>query len=225
MGHHDDRCCRPIPKAEQLKVESFASQRIESAERLVKEQDRRFQCQGAGQRHALTGPSGQLGRAGGADRRIQTDEIGKDSEARQPSGQRPSGQLQWVRDVVGRGAPRQETRLLEDEADTRVRTSDLETVEERRAGVRSEQPGDDPQERGLAASVGADQGDDPTTRDRQVDTVEHGQRRTIPTRLRCTIPRREPEAEVHQSERPRPPIDQAHGMVSTSGRRRGAVAG
>ena len=122
----------------------------------------------------LVPPDSSAGRAA-MMRRVETDESGQRREARSPSFARPAGELERIGDVVGSRAPRQQPRLLEDEPDPRIRTVDRVAVEERGAGRRLEEPGDDPQQRGLAAAVRADQRDDPAVRDGEVDAVEDRQ--------------------------------------------------
>ena len=193
VGDHDDRRRGPIPQAEQLEVEPLAGQCIERAERLVEEQDRGLERQRPRERDALARPAGQLGGSRAGDGRVEADERGQARETRGAPIGRPAGELERVGDVVGGRTPRQEPWLLEDEPDARVRTVDRGVVEERCTGDRSEEAGDDPQERRLAAAVRADQGDDPAARDREVDRVEDRQRRPAAGRER--------ERQVAQPER------------------------
>ena len=95
---------------------------------------------------------------------------------------RPAGELERIGDVVGGRAPRQETRLLEDQPDARIGADDRRSIEEGLAAGRFEQAGDDAQERRLAAAVRADERDDPAARDGQVDAVEDRERAAGPGR-------------------------------------------
>ena len=175
VGDHHDRGRGTVPQPQQLEVEPFASQRVERAERLVEEEDRRLERERPGERHALARPARKLGRSRGGHRRIEADERRQCRQPCRASIGRPARQLERVGDVVGGRAPRQQARLLEDEPDPRVGAVDRRLAEERLAGDRPEQPCDDPQQRRLAAAVGPDERDDAAVRDGEVDAVEDRQ--------------------------------------------------
>ena len=63
VGDHDDGRCRALPEPQQLEVEAFAAERIERAEGFVEQEHGGLERQGTGERDALGGPAGQLGRA------------------------------------------------------------------------------------------------------------------------------------------------------------------
>ena len=80
-----------------------------------------------------------------------------------------------VRDVVGGRPPWQESRFLEDESDARVGFGDRGAIERNGSPVRRQEAGDGAQERGLAAAVGADEGDDLAVCDLERHAVEDRQ--------------------------------------------------
>ena len=172
VGDHDDRRRRAVPQPQQLEVEAFAAQRIERAERFVEQEHGGLERKGAGERHALAvPPDSSDGRESADCGSRPTRSISVATRAAAALG-RPAGEVERVGDVVGGRAPRQQARLLEDQADARVGPVDRRVVELGRAAAGCEQAGDDAQERRLAAAVRADQGDDAAARDGEVDAVE-----------------------------------------------------
>src|SRR5205814_1061392 len=81
-------------------------------------------------------------------------------------------ELQRIDDVLGDRPPRQEPRLLEDEADPGVRPTHRPAVEGHLARIRGQQAGDDAQERALARAIGTDDRDDLATGHVEVEAVE-----------------------------------------------------
>ena len=222
VGDHHDRRRRPLPESEQLQVEPLAGQGVERAERLVEQQHLRLEGQRPGQRDPLTGAARQLRRPGRRQGRVESDQ---DGQGRQPFctlRRGPAGQLQRVGDVVGGGAPGQESRLLEDEPDPRVRTDDRRAVQNGLAGDGSQQAGDNPQQGRFAAAVRADKGDDPAARDFEVDPVKDGQRSAGAGREREVEPAQANRARLLH---PRRSDDDRHAGIPSRGRRIGAVAG
>ena len=67
VGHEHDARPRLAPDGLQVDVEPLAGQRVERAERLVEEQDRRLEHDGPGDRGPLAHPAGQLVRPVGVD--------------------------------------------------------------------------------------------------------------------------------------------------------------
>src|SRR5439155_6831547 len=95
-------------------------------------------------------------------------------------GSRPTGELERIGDVPLRRAPRQETWLLEDEPDPRIGRRDRLAIERDAAAVRAEEPGEDSQERALAAPVRSDERHDLAWLHGQVDAGQ-GLERSRPT--------------------------------------------
>ena len=92
--------------------------------------------------------------------------------ARSTSFRCPARELEGPRDVGRDGSPWQQARLLEDEADPRVRANDRVPSEPDRATLGPEEPGGDTQERRLARAIRADERDDLAGRDLDREPVE-----------------------------------------------------
>ena len=216
VGHEHDRRGRALPQRKELEVEPLARQRVERAERLVEQQHLRLERERPADGRALLLTAGQLRWPCRGRGRVEPDQVEQLAKTLVPTLARPPGELERVRDVRGRRPPRQQARLLEDQPDPWIGAGDRGAVEADLPAGRFEQSGDDAQERGLAAAVWPDQGNDATARDRQVDAVERlmGLARAGP----------EGEGDVMQ-------VDGAAHRTSTSGcaeasgRRSGAVAG
>ena len=128
----------PLPEAQQLEVEALAGQRVEGAERLVEQQHLGLEGEGPGQGDPLARSRRTAPPAGW--RATPGSRATSSARARQPLAPpvgRPAGELERVGDVVGGRAPRQQARLLEDEADARIRAVDRRAVEADVAGVRA----------------------------------------------------------------------------------------
>jgi len=100
--------------------------RIERGERLVEQQHFRLRHQRAGDRHPLGLAAGQFARLGSglvgeADPRQRGRDLVAAHAGRQIGEAEP--------DIVGHTEPRQQPRLLEDDADFRVRRRDDEVIE------------------------------------------------------------------------------------------------
>src|SRR5215213_3580437 len=104
----------------------------------------------------------------------QLDEVDHLRHARFPPLPVPSGHLEREGDVLRHGAPVVEDGVLEDDPVVAVepRPVRLLAVDEHVALGRADQVADDPEERRLAAARGADQGDELTRLDVEVDPVE-----------------------------------------------------
>ena len=166
------------PEAEQLDVEALPGQRVERAERLVEEEHRRAQGERPRERHALAHPARQAVGTRGREP-VEPDQPQELVRPRLALGRGPAGQLERVGDVRERVTPRQETRLLEHEADGGIRSADGPALDLDRSRVGGEQPAGDPQEGALAASVGADDRDDFARGDLEVEPVEGEERRPV----------------------------------------------
>ncbi len=137
---------------------------VQGAERLVQQEHARLDGQGAGQGHALLLAAGQLGRIALAqalqlDQREQfLDPLG-DLGLLRPLGGRADPQAEG--DVVGHGHVAEQGVVLEHHAHpplARGQGQEVLAVQADRAFVGSLEPGDRPQQGGLARARGAQQG-------------------------------------------------------------------
>jgi hypothetical protein len=138
-------------------VQARPREGVERRERLVEEQHLRGGHEGAGDGDALLLPARQLPRpAAGV---VGQPDLGERAlDAHPPLGGAQLAEAET--DVVGDGEPRQEPRLLEHDADRRVRLADRLAVEPDLAFARAVEAGDQAQKRGLAAAGAADERDD-----------------------------------------------------------------
>ena len=129
-----------LPEAEQLEVEALAGERVERAERLVEEEHLGLERERrASATRCWVPPDSSDGRLSTTPGSSATSS-GSSAEALPAALGRPAGELERVGDVVGGRAPRQEARLLEDEADARVRAVDRRAVERDAAPIRRSRP-------------------------------------------------------------------------------------
>ena len=169
VGDHDQRRLRVGPQVEQVILQVDAGEGIERRERLVEQQHLRPRHQRARDRDALRLAAGQFARP---DARLvgQADAVERARDAR--IALRLRAVLEAEADIVGDGEPRQQARLLEDDADLLVRRGDRHAVEHDLALGRRVEAGDGAQQRGLAAARAADHHDDLARRDVERDAVE-----------------------------------------------------
>ena len=175
------------PDAQQLVLHLDAGDLVERAERLVHQQDLRILRERARDRDALLHAAGELGRipvavAGEPDER---QELGRLAPAR---GGVEAAAARAELDVADRGEPGKERLPLEHDALAAPGPGDRRAVDEHLARARLHQPGDDVEERRLAAAAAADQGDELVLGDREVDAVQHrraGGRRVVALRDRA----------------------------------------
>ena len=130
MGDEDQRRLGVRPQIEQMVLQIDAGEGVERRERLVEQQHLRPRHQRARDRDALRLAAGQLARphiglVGEADARQRL------GDALRRSALGPV--LEAEADIVGDRQPRQQPRLLEDDADLLVRRGDRRAVEHDRA--------------------------------------------------------------------------------------------
>ena len=214
VGDDDHGGPGPLLEPEQLEVEALPRQGVEGAEGLVEQEDVRGQGEGPGDRGPLAHAARQLDRAK-SGRRFETDEVQQLGQPCRPPITRPAGELERIGDVVGDRAPRQEARLLEHEADPRIRRGHGHVVERDPAALRCEQPGGDPQERGLAAAVRPDEGHDLAAGHVERQAVEGDGRRDAAGARR----ERDPDVLGHE------PARAGHASAAARSRMIGAIAG
>jgi hypothetical protein len=174
VGDENDRRRRARGDGQELQVEALPRELVEGAERLVEEQDAWLERQRPRQRSALAHAPGKLARdlLRGL---FQPDRPQERLDHLPALLQRGTRELERVGDVGLRGAPRKESWLLEHEPDSGIRAVDGAPIEGRLAALGGQQPGDDAQERRLAAPVRSDQGDQLTGFDHEVDAIERDQ--------------------------------------------------
>ena len=150
------------PQIEQVVLQVGAGERVERRERLVEQQHLRPRHQRARDGDALRLSAGEFARP---HRRLlgQADALERARDALAAFGLRPI--LQSEADIVGDREPRQQPRLLEDDADLLVRRGDGHAVEHDAALARRVEARHRAQQRGLAAARAADDGDDLARRD------------------------------------------------------------
>ena len=170
MSDEEARPLVLLPQAQQLLVEALARDLVEGGEGLVEEQEPGAGGQGPGDGGAHAHAAGELGREG----------VGEVGEAHQleelahPSGVRGPAQLQGQSDVAVHRAPGQQGRVLEDEPQVH-----LAAPGPRPPAVDGELPargfveaGHQPQEGGLAAARGSDDGGEPPAPDIQIEAAQ-----------------------------------------------------
>jgi hypothetical protein len=167
VGHEQHRGTALLPERLQLVVQQVAGHRVERTERLVHQQYRTVQREGAGERDALPHPAGQLVRP-------PLRELGQVDGREQVAGALPAfgaahtGEPEREFDVAGDGQPRVQRGFLEHQR--------RPARHGERAGGRRVQPGDQRQQRRLAAAGGADHADELTGRHVERDRVQREHR-------------------------------------------------
>ena len=117
---------------------------VQRGERLVEQQHLGLRHQGAGDRHPLRLPAGKLARPGtGFFRKADPRERAGHLLAPDIGGQ--IGQPES--DVVGDAEPRQQPRLLEDDADFGMRRGDRDRIERHHAFARTIEAGNGAEQR------------------------------------------------------------------------------
>ena len=121
VGHEQDRLGDRLLEAEELVLEPVADDRVDGAERLVHEHDRRVGGQRPGDADALALAARQLAREavailGGLEPDEREQLLRSLAEARL----RPAEQARHRRDVLADGLVREQADLLDDVADARA---------------------------------------------------------------------------------------------------------
>ena len=147
---------------------------VQRAERLVEEEHGRIDRERAGEAHALPLPAREL-RGIPLREALELDEL---QQLVHPLGDlrlRTLADLEAERDVVVHGHVLEGGVVLEHEADAallRRPAGDVLAVDEDRAHVGRLEPGDDPEQRGLAAAARAEERGERSRRDLHRDVVE-----------------------------------------------------
>jgi len=170
-GDDDDRRSRPTPQAEQLHVEPLAGQGVERTERLVEKEDTGLEREGAGEGGPLAHPAGEL-RGNPIRGPPETHDVEERRDAGLALRSVPARELHRIGDVPRGRPPRQQSRLLEHESDSRIWARDRLAVEEDLAAIGKKQTRDDTQDRALPAAVRPDERDDLPGLDGEVDILD-----------------------------------------------------
>ena len=115
-----DRRAGALPEAEQLRVEAFARQGVERAERLVQQQHLRLAHERAGDRRPLAHAARELARVGARRTRSGRPCSSSCARALASRGSATPASSSGKATLSMRRPPGQQARLLEDEADARV---------------------------------------------------------------------------------------------------------
>ena len=156
---HERRLPGVAHQPQHLVLQRPARQCVECRERLVHQQQLRFDGERPGDADALLHAPGKFGRLA-ARRLAQAHQVQHLRRVLLHLGARPAAMAgpHGEGDVAQRGQPRQQRVGLEDHGAVQRRATDLAAVHHDRAAVRRLQPGQYIQDRGLAAAGMADQG-------------------------------------------------------------------
>ena len=174
VGHENDGASGLAPDALQLVVQQVTSLGVEGGERFVHQQNVGFGGQSAGDGHALPHAAREL-----VD--VALFKLRQMNEAQVIAclllalGLGDAFHLHSEFDVLADRQPGEQAVLLEDEDAVGARTFDRLAVDQNLAGGLRLQPGDQMQQRGLAATRGADDADELSSLHLQVDVVESQQ--------------------------------------------------
>ena len=173
---HDDRAAVGLPEAEELVLEVDAGEHVEQAERLVEQQHAGCEREGARDADSLLHARGELGRLAVAGVREADARECRVGERVHVSGRRPRmGLLDRELDVLARGEPGQEGGRLEDDAAVEARSVDLAATDDDAAARRRNETHRDREDRRLAAAGVADEADELTLGDLEVEVFDdHG---------------------------------------------------
>ena len=175
MGHEQHRGAGFLADAQQQVVHLQPGQLVERAERLVHQQQVRLMDEGAAQGDALLHAAGELMRPGVVEGR-------KTDQRQELAGARPRRlvvapeDLHREQHIVDHRAPRHQARRLKHEAVVAERTGDLTPADGHRARGLGDQPGDDAQQRGLAAAGRPEQRNQLTALEAEARIVERDDR-------------------------------------------------
>ena len=169
VRHHDQCRLKIGPEIEEVILQVGAGEGIERGEWFVEKKNLRAWHQCAGDGDALRLAAGEFARphprlVGQADPVERTRHAHASFQLRVP--------LQAEADIVGHVQPREQPRLLENDADLLVRRGDDGAVEHHPPLGRRVEPGDRPQHCRLAAAGAADGDEDFPGRDRERNAVE-----------------------------------------------------
>ncbi len=162
VGDEDDGLAELALQAQELVLELLAHDRVDGAERLVHEHDRRVGRERAGDADALLLAAGELRRVAPRHRGVEADPLHELHRAVAGLLLVPAEQQRHRRDVVDDGAVREQAGVLDDVADAaaqrgRVGLRGVLAVDEDPTRGQVDHPVDHPQRRRLAAPGGSDE--------------------------------------------------------------------
>ena len=183
MGHEDHRAAGLLPDLQELQVETLPRHLVERAEGLVHQQEGRVERERTCDRDPLLHPAREL--PGPA--RLEPAELHQLEHllhASLPSRPAPTEHLERQRHVLRHGAPVVEHGILKHDPVVVVEPRPMRrlAVHEHAARARLDEVADDAQDGRLAAAGGADQRNELTRLDLEVDV--HERSRPGPKRLR-----------------------------------------
>ena len=157
MGHEHDRLADLLLEPQELVLEAFAPDRVDRAERLVHEHDRRIRGEGASHADALALAAGELARISVTVGRLEPDEVEQLVRPRADALGRPAQEARHDPDVLGDGEVRKEADLLDDVADAspkldRGQAHDVAPIDRDPAARRLDEPVDHLHGRRLSAA-------------------------------------------------------------------------
>ena len=165
------------PQLFQIDAHLLARERIERAERLVHQQQRRIVDQRAHDRGTLAHAAGQLARTAVVE--FAKPDLGEQLMRARHVGLRIEiAQLELQQHIAEHVAPFEQHRALEHDAEVRLRAGDFLPVEQHAAAGVAQQPRDDAQQRALAAAGGPDDREKLALPHGQIDAVERVRRRS-----------------------------------------------
>ena len=173
MRDEDDGAAALLPDPQQLEVQALARHLVESAERLVHQEQRRRKRERTGDRNPLLHSAGELPRVVLLEA-LQLHEVDQLLDPLDPLPAVPAEDLERQPDVLLHGAPVEEHSVLEDDAVVAVEPRPVRAlaVDHDVPARRLDQVADDPEERRLAAAGRPDQGDELPGADLEVDALE-----------------------------------------------------
>ena len=174
VGYEDERGAEGTLELDQLRPHRGAKLRVEGGERFIEEQDVGLEHEGAGEGHALALASGDLG--GGAPAETLEPHRGERLLDPRPDLRLgPGAQSQAEGHVLEDREVREERVALENRVHrTKVglHQSDVGAGDRDPPGVGLVEPGDEPQQCGLAAARGPEEGHELARPHRQADLVQ-----------------------------------------------------
>src|SRR3989344_2748539 len=180
MRDHEHRLVGLLPDAHQFLLDHAAGQRVERAERLVHQQQLQLNRKRARDTNALAHATGELGRftVFGALKPDKTEIAVCMRQHLRLVPLRPA-RLYREGDVLECRLPRQQAVVLKDHTAVERGPGNFAPVHNHCARARLVEPGENIQDRGLAATGLADDAHKLAFLDREVDLLEHGERNAV----------------------------------------------
>ena len=179
VGDEDDRLTQLGLQAQELVLQPLAADRVDRAERLVHQHDRRIDGERTGDPDALALAAGQLGGEAVAHLWVEPDQVQQLVDARIDARLVPADELRDGRDVLADRPVREQADLLDDVADVAAQLLGLAVAhaaaaEQDVAGGDVDHAVDHPHRRRLAAPGWTHENADLTRGDLERQTVDRG---------------------------------------------------